>query len=43
MRNKIDFGDDNDFINNYTKLKSSVKMAKIYKCSKKSILSHAKK
>ena len=39
----IDFGKDEDFINNYNNLKSSRKMAELYNCNKTSILNHAKK
>lgn len=43
MKKIIDWGDDNDFIENYNRLRSSRKMAKIYGCDKVSVLSHAKK
>lgn len=39
----IDFGKDEDFIENYKKLKSSRKMAQFYQCDKTSVLNHAKK
>ena len=39
----IDFGDDETFIDNYKKLKSSRKMGELYGCDKKSITTHAKK
>ena len=39
----IDFGKNEDFIKNYQLLKSSRKMAELYHCDKKTILSHAKK
>ncbi len=43
MSIKVDFGPDEIFIANYQKLKSSRKMSELYKCSKTSILNHAKK
>ena len=42
MKNKIDWGSDDEFIAKYTELKSSRKMAQIYKCNKRSVLNHAK-
>lgn len=39
----IDFGSDEEFIENYKKLKSSRKMGELYNCDKKSITTHAKK
>ena len=39
----IDFGKDEDFINNYKKLKSARKMGDLYNCNKTTILNHAKK
>lgn len=39
----VDFGKNEDFIKNYQLLKSSRKMAELYHCDKKTILSHAKK
>lgn len=39
----INFGTNEEFIQNYQKLKSSRKMAELYKCSKDSITNHAKK
>ena len=39
----INFGTDEDFINNYNNLKSSRKMAELYNCSKTAILNHVKK
>lgn len=41
-KKKIDYGTDEDFINNYNILKSSRKMAERYNCDKASILNHAK-
>ena len=42
MKKKIDWGSDNEFIAKYTELKSSRKMAQVYKCDKQSVLAHAK-
>jgi intein/homing endonuclease len=42
MKNKIDWGNDEEFIAKYTELKSSRKMAEVYKCDKSSVLNHAK-
>lgn len=42
MSRKIEWGSDEDFINNYNKLKSSRKMGEIYNCNKTSVLKHAK-
>lgn len=39
----INFGSDEEFIQNYERLKSSRKMGELYKCDKKSITTHAKK
>ena len=39
---KINFGDDNTFIEKYKELKSSRKMAEYYHCSKNTITKHAK-
>ena len=39
----IDFGNNETFIENYKKLKSSRKMGELYGCSKNSITKHAKK
>ena len=39
----IDFGSNESFINNYQHLKSAEEMGKLYKCSKTTILNHAKK
>jgi hypothetical protein len=40
---KIDFGTNESFIENYQKLKSSRKMSELYGCNKTTILNHAKK
>lgn len=40
---KIDFGTNESFIENYQKLKSSRKMSELYRCGKTTILNHAKK
>lgn len=42
MAEKINFGDDEEFIAKYSELKSSIKLAKHYNCSKASVLNHAK-
>lgn len=42
MAEKINFGDDEKFIAKYIELKSSIKLAKFYNCSKTSVLNHAK-
>lgn len=39
---KIDFGTNESFIENYQKLKSSRKMSELYRCGKTAILNHAK-
>ncbi len=39
----IDFGTNEDFIKNYTELKSSRKMGELYGCDKSSVLNHAHK
>jgi biotin operon repressor len=39
---KIEFGSDEQFIENYQKLKSAQKMGELYGCSKTTILKHAK-
>lgn len=39
----INFGSNEEFIQNYNKLKSARKMAQLYHCNKTSILNHAKK
>lgn len=38
---KIDFGNDETFIQNYQELKSSRKMAELYNCSKSAVTKHA--
>lgn len=43
MAAPINFGSDEEFIENYQKLKSSRKMGELYNCNKTSILNHAKK
>lgn len=43
MAKSIDFGSDEDFIQNYYELKSSRKMGELYGCDKTSVLNHAKK
>ena len=35
MRKRIEWGDNESFISNYQKLKSSRRMAEIYSCDKK--------
>lgn len=39
---KINFGSDEEFIQNYQRLKSSRKMAELYGCTKDPVLQHAK-
>ena len=41
MSKKINFGSNENFIANYEKLKSSRKMAKLYNCTKSTVLRHA--
>ena len=43
MAKSINFGSDEDFIQNYYELKSSRKMGELYGCDKTSVLNHAKK
>lgn len=43
MAKQIDWGEDEIFIKNYQKLKSSRKMGELYNCDKSSVLNHAKK
>lgn len=43
MSKKIEWGSDEEFINNYKELKSSRKMGELYNCDKTSVLNHAKK
>ena len=39
---KINWGSDEEFINNYNNLKSSRRMGELYHCDKSSVLNHAK-
>ncbi len=41
--NKIDFGSNEKFIENYQSLKSSRKVAELYNCSKNAVLNHCKR
>ena len=42
MSRKTDFGSNEDFIENYKKLKSARKMGELYGCTKNPVLKHAK-
>ena len=43
MKKRIEWGSNEIFISNYKKLKSSRKMAELYKCNKKAVIDHCKK